>query len=171
MRRAKADSITTSSERAIELARRFTAANGDVIAFVQGLTDDAWGAHCVREGRSVGQVIEHIAAGHLVIGGIVEAMAFGSPLPVAARRTQATGARYNARQAARFAHRSRKDGLRSLRRNGGIVRRFLTSLTDEQLDRTIDTSDGPITARDEIEDGLVGHALRHLEAVQETVAR
>jgi uncharacterized damage-inducible protein DinB len=171
MRRSKEIPTATTSYRAVELERRFAAANGDVIAFVQGLTDDDWCAPCEREGRSVGQVVEHIAAGHLIIGGIVEAMALGSPLPVAARRTQATGARYNARQAARFADRSRKDGLRSLRRNGGIVARFLASLTDEQLDRAIDTAEGPITTRDEIEHGLIGHALGHIEAVRETVAR
>jgi uncharacterized damage-inducible protein DinB len=162
---------TATSDRAVRLARRFDAANGDVVAFVQGMTDDDWAAYCEREGRSVGQVVEHIAAGHLIIGGIVEAMAFGLPLPVAARRTQATGARYNARQAARFADRSRKDGLRSLRRNGVVVGRFLASLTDEQLDRAIDTTEGPITTQDEIEDGLVAHALRHLQAVQEAVAK
>jgi len=77
-----------TSDRAVELARRFHAANGDVIAFAQGLTDDDWTLHCEREGRSVGQVVEHIAAGHLIIGGIVEAMALGLPLPVAARRTE-----------------------------------------------------------------------------------
>jgi uncharacterized damage-inducible protein DinB len=160
-----------TSDRAVELARRFHAANGDVIAFAQGLTDDDWTLHCEREGRSVGQVVEHIAAGHLIIGGIVEAMALGLPLPVAARRTEVTGARYNARQAALFADRSRRDGLQSLRRNGGVVGRFLASLTDEQLDRAIGTTEGPITTQDEIEGGLIGHALRHLEAVRETVAR
>jgi uncharacterized damage-inducible protein DinB len=171
MRRPLAVPTTATSDRAVRVAHRFTEANDDVIAFVRGLTDDDWGAHCEREGRSVGQVVEHIAAGHLIIGGIVEAVAFGLPMPVAARRTQATGARYNARQAARFADRSRKDGLRSLRRNGGVVRRFLASLTDEQLDQAVDTTDGTITTRDAIEDGLIGHALRHLEAAQEAVAR
>lgn len=162
--------MAASSGRAVELARRFAAANGDVIAFVQGLTDDDWRTSCAREGRTVGQVVEHIAAGHLIIGGIVETLALGSPLPVAARRTQTSGARYNARQAARFAEHARRDGLRSLRRNGGIVQRFLASLTDEQLDRATDTIEGPITTQDAIEDGLLGHLLGHFEAVREALS-
>lgn len=157
------------SYRAVQLARRFAAANDDVIAFVGGLTDDEWRAPCEREGRSVGQVVEHVAAGHLIIGGIVEAMALGLPLPAASRRTKATGARYNARQAARFADHSPSDGLRSLRRNGGIVARFLASLTDEQLDRATDTIEGPLTTQDEIEHGLLGHLRRHFEEVRAAV--
>lgn len=159
------------SYRAVQLARRFAAANDDVIAFVGGLTDDEWRAPCEREGRSVGQVVEHVAAGHLIIGGIVEAMALGSPLPVASRRTAAAGARYNARQAARCADHSPTDGLRSLRRNGGIVGRFVAGLTDEQLDRATVTIEGPTTTHDEIEHGLLDHLLHHFEAAQEAVKK
>ena len=161
----------STSERAFELARRFAQANDDVIAFAQELTDDEWRAPCEREGRTVGQVVQHIAAGHLIIGGIVEAMALGTELPVAARRTEADGARYNARQAVRFANRSREDGIRLLRRNGATVRRLIASLTHEQLDRATDTVEGPITTADEIEGGLLGHLLRHFAAVKETVGR
>ncbi len=160
-----------ASERALELARRFAQANDDVIAFAQELTDDEWRAPCEREGRTVGPVVQHIAAGHLIIGGIVEAMALGTELPVAARRTEADGARYNARQAVRFANRSREDGIRLLRRNGATVRRLIASLTDDQLDRATDTVEGPITTVDEIEGGLLGHLLRHFQAVKETVGR
>jgi uncharacterized damage-inducible protein DinB len=159
------------SERAVELARRFAQANDEVIAFVEGLTDEEWQAPCWREGRTVGQVVQHIGAGHRVIGGIVETMTLGAALPVAAHRTEAEGARYNARQAARFAHRSREDGVRLLRRNGATVQRRIAALTDEQLDLTTDTVAGPITTAQEIEHGLLGHMLRHFEAVGETVGR
>ncbi len=169
MKRLRPLPTAAPSDRAVQFARRFATANDDVIAFVGRLTDNDWRAPCEREGRSVGQVIEHIAAGHLIIGGIVEAMALGCPLPIAARRNEATGARYNARQAARFADHSPSDGLRSLRRNGGIVARFLSSLKDEQLDRATDTIEGPITTQDEIEHGLLGHLCRHFEALQEAV--
>lgn len=160
-----------SSQRALDLSRRFATANEAAIAFVQTLSDDEWRSPCIREGRTVGQVVEHIAAGHLVIGGIIEAMAFGRPLPVAARRTAQTGARFNARQAAGFAGHSRQQGLRALRRNGRVIERLLATLSDEQLARTTDTIEGPVTTEQEIEDGLFHHLGAHFEAVRESVGR
>jgi uncharacterized damage-inducible protein DinB len=142
-----------------------------VIAFVQTLSDDEWRSACEPEGRTVGQVVEHVAAGHLVIGGIVEAMADGLPLPVAARRTAETGARFNAHQALGFREHSRQQGLRALRRNGRVVERFLETLTDDQLARTIGTVEGPITTEQEIEEGLLGHANPHFDAVRQSVDR
>lgn len=169
MKRSAPIPAAPTSARAAELARRFAAANEDLIAFVRELTLEEWLAPCEREGRSVGQVVEHIAAGHLIIRGIVEAMALGLPLPIASRRTEATGARFNARQAARYANHSPSDGLRSLRRNGGIVERFLAGLTDEQLDRATETIDGPLTTGDEIEHGLLVHLRRHFDEVRVAV--
>jgi len=160
-----------TSQRALALARRFAAANDEVIAFVATLSDDEWRSSCEREGRSVGQVVEHIAAGHLVIGGILEAMASGSPLPVAARRTAVTGARFNARQADGFAGHTRQRGLRALRRNGRFLERFLAALSDTQLLRTTDTVEGPISTEQEIEGGLLRHLRVHFDAVREAVGR
>ena len=160
-----------SSNRALELARRFSEANDEVIVLTRDLTDDEWRMPCEREGRTVGQVVQHIAAGDRIIAGIVEAMAQGRELPVAARRTAAEGARYNERQAFRFADRSREDGLRLLRRNGAATDRLIASLTDDQLDRSIPTIEGPLTTAEEIEGGLVGHLRIHFEAVRETVGR
>ena len=160
-----------SSNRALELARRFSEANDEVIVFTRDLTDDEWRMPCEREGRTVGQVVQHIAAGDRIIAGIVDAMAQGRELPVAARRTAAEGARYNERQAFRFADRSRDDGLRLLRRNGAATDRLIASLTDDQLDRSIPTIEGPLTTAEEIEGGLLGHLRIHFEAVRETVGR
>ena len=45
------------------------------------------------------------------------------------------------------------------------------SLTDDQLDRSIPTIEGPLTTAEEIEGGLLGHLRIHFEAVRETVGR
>ncbi len=170
MRRPTPNPGCPTSTRALELARRFSEANGEVIAFVEGLSDAAWSTPCEGGARTVGQVICHLAAGHLVIGGIAEAIAFGLPLPVAARRTEVTGARYNARQAAQFAGSTRRDGLRALRRNGGIIARFVAGLTDGELDRAIATTVRPISAAEEIERALLGHLKRHLAEARDALA-
>lgn len=153
----------------MDLARQFRAVNDELTAFTRALSDDDWSTWCEREGRSVGQVIEHIAAGHLIIGGIVEAIAFAQPLPVAARRTDETGARFNARQAVRFSGHTRAQGLRALRRNGGVVERFIEALTDEELSRTIETPDGRLSTGQAIHLGLLGHMRGHFDAVRETI--
>jgi hypothetical protein len=158
-----------TSDRGPDMARRFRAANDELITYTQSLTGEEWAVFCEREGRTVGQVIEHIAAGHLIIGGIVEAMALGLELPVAARRTAETGARFNARQAERFAGHTRAQGLRALRRNGERVARLLGTLTDAELARSIDTIEGPITTAQEIEGGLFGHLQSHFGTVTESV--
>lgn len=168
MRRSKLKS-SGASQCALDLSCRFRTPNDELIAFVQTLSDEAWRAPCEREGRTVGQVVEHIAAGHLVVGEIVEAMAFGFRLPVAARRTEETGARFNARQAAGFAGHSRQQGLRALRRNGRVIERFLSTLSDEQLARTMDTIEGPFTTEREIEQDLFRHLSVHFDAVRASV--
>ena len=45
------------------------------------------------------------------------------------------------------------------------------SLTDDQLDRSIPTIEGPLTTAEEIVGGLLGHLRIHFEAVRETVGR
>jgi len=158
------------STRSSNLARRFLDANDVLIEFVAGLSDEQWRAACPREGRTVGEVVLHIAAGHRIIGGITEAIAKGAPLPPAARRTVATGARFNARQTRLFAGRTRDDGLRLLRQNGRAGAAMIEHLTDDELDRTVSTVDGPLSAEAEIEGGVLGHLDRHLAAVREALS-
>ncbi|MHB8398040.1 MAG: DinB family protein [Candidatus Limnocylindrales bacterium] len=156
--------------RSSNLARRFLDANEALIDFVAGLSDEQWRAACPREGRTVGEVVLHIAAGHRIIGGITQAIAMGAPLPPAARRTVETGARFNARQTLSFAGRTRDDRLRRLRQNGRACAAMIEQLTDDELDRTVSTEGGPLSAEAEIEGGVLGHVDRHLTAVRETVA-
>jgi len=158
------------STRSRTLARRFLDADEALIDLAAGFSDEQWRAACPREGRTVGEVVLHIAAGHRIIGGITEAIAQGAPLPPAARRTVETGARFNARQTLSFAGRTRGDGLRLLRRNGRACAAMIEQLTDDELDRTVSTADGPLSAEAEIEGGLLGHLDRHLSAVREVLS-
>jgi hypothetical protein len=157
-----------SSPRAVELSREFRAANDRVVEFCLALDAAGWTARCEPEGRTIGQVIEHIAAGHLVVGGIVEAMAMGLPLPVAARRTEITGARYNARQVKRFEGHSRDQGLRALRRNGARVERFLAALSDQQLARRAPIGGRSVSVEQVITRSLMRHLGGHLATIEAT---
>ena len=157
--------MVVASRRAAALAAAFRAENEALLALVTAMDENDWTADCSQEGRSVGVVVGHIAGGHLIIGGIVRAIAAGRPLPVQAHRTVEQGAAVNARQARRLATKTRDDTLRTLRANTERMARFIDRLSDEDLRREIVGFPG-LTLADEIERGLIGHLQDHARAVR-----
>ena len=154
-----------ANRRGAALAAAFRAENEALIALVTGMDEHDWTADCSQEGRSVGVVVGHIAGGHLIIGGIVRAIAAGRPLPVQAHRTVEQGAAVNARQARRLATRTLDDTLRTLHANTERMARFIDRLSDEDLRREVGGFRG-LTLADEIERGLIGHLKGHAGAVR-----
>jgi len=154
-----------ASRRAEALAAAFRTENETLIALVSGMDQHDWTADCSQEGRSVGVVVGHIAEGHLIIGGIVRAIAAGRPLPVQAYRTVEQGTAVNARQARRLATRTRDDTLQTLHANTERMARFIDRLSDEDLRREVGGFHG-LTLADEIERGLIGHLQVHVRAVR-----
>ena len=140
-----------ASSRAQALASEFRAENEALIALVADMHERDWSADCPDEGRSVGVVVGHIAQGHLIVGGIVRAIAAGRPLPVQARRTVEQGARFNARQARRLASATRDEALRVLRTNTDRMARIIGRLSDEDLAREAVGVPG-LTLADEVPD-------------------
>jgi len=157
--------MVVASRRAAALAAAFRAENEALLALVTAMDENDWTADCPQEGRSVGVVVGHIAEGHLIIGEIVRAIAAGRPLPVQAYRTVEQGAAVNARQARRFATRTRDDTLRTLHANTKRMARFIERLSDEDLRRGMVGFPG-LTLADEIERGLIGHLKGHAGAVR-----
>jgi hypothetical protein len=110
-------------------------------------------------------VVGHIAEGHLIIGGIVRAIAAARPLPVQAHRTVEQGAVVNAQQARRLAALTRDAALRTLHANTELMARFIERLSDEDLRREVVGFHG-LTLANEIERGLIGHLQVHAGAVR-----
>ena len=69
------------SERAIALADNFTAFNNEVIAFVEGCSDEDWWQTTEAEGWTVAAVCRHIASGHYAILGWAQMIVDGEALP------------------------------------------------------------------------------------------
>ncbi len=157
--------MVVACRRAEALASAFRAENKALIALVTDMNEHDWTADCPQEGRAVGVVVGHIAEGHLIIGGIVRAIAAGRPLPVQAYRTVEQGADVNARQALRLATRTRDDTLQTLHANTERMARFIDRLSDEDLRREVVGFPG-LTLADEIERGLIGHLQVHVRAVR-----
>jgi hypothetical protein len=153
------------SERAETLATSFERANAQVLSFVELLSDRQWQTWCEQEGRTVGVVVYHIAAGYLLIGNMIHALAKGFPLPA-----QTDAESFNARQAEEHVNCTPAEALDLLRRNGGHVAGMLRGLSDEQLGRTAISPRGrTLTIEDAVERGLVAHLSGHFETVRETL--
>jgi hypothetical protein len=153
------------SAHAETLADSFEGANALLVSFVEGLSETQWQTWCEREGRTVGVVVYHIAAGYLLIGNAIHALANGLPLP-----NQTDADSFNARQAEGHAQCTLAEALDLLNRNGGSVAAMLRCLGDEQLARTTVSPRGrTLTIDDAVEHGLVTHLNGHFAAVRETL--
>jgi hypothetical protein len=153
------------------LAEEFERVNGEVVAFVEGLSDQDWQTWCDREGRRVGVVVYHIAAGHLFIAEHIEAITRGAILPTPGPATDQDAAQANAEQAQEHACCTHAEALDLLGRNGAQVIAMLRGLTDEQLNATQVVLGEKIGLKERIERWLFGHATGHLAALRETVGR
>jgi hypothetical protein len=157
--------LPSMSERADALAGSFDRANAQVVSFVELLSNRQWRTWCEQEGRTVGVVVYHIAAGYLIIGNMIDALANGLPLTA-----QTDAESFNARQAEEHANCTQIEALDLLRRNGGHVAGMLRGLSDEQLERTAISPRGrTLTIEDAVERGLVAHLSGHFETVQEAL--
>src|SRR6266446_4235574 len=119
------------SKRAETLAASFERANIQLVSFVELLSDTQWWIWCEREGRTVGVVVYHIAAGYILIGNAIQALANGLPLPI-----QTDAESFNAQQAEEHAECTPAEALDLLDRNCSNVAGMLRGLSDEQLGRT-----------------------------------
>ncbi|MDQ6857671.1 MAG: DinB family protein [Chloroflexota bacterium] len=164
-------SPTEPPESSETLAVRFEQANAEVLDLVERLSEPDWLTWCEREGRSVGVVTYHIAAGHLIIGEQIQAIASGISFPTRGTGTPEDAATINARQAEENATCTRDETLSLLRHNGGRVAAMLRGLTDEQLRHTALVRDRPVSLRERIDGGLFGHLRSHLAALRETLDR
>jgi hypothetical protein len=158
------------SSLAEPLAATFERANAEVMLFVERLSEAEWRAWCEREGRAVGVVVYHIAAGHLIIGEQIEALAQGLPPPTHGITTAEDAARFNALQAEEHASCTRAEVLALLQRNGAQVAALLRALSDQQLAQTTVVRERTMTLQERIERSLLGHLHSHLAAVRETLS-
>lgn len=155
-------------ERAQALADRFDAANDDLIAVVNRLTDVQWKAECAREGWSVGVTAHHVAAWYDGTVWLIQAVANGlTEAPMTAEQLH----RENAQHARQHAGCTRQETAEFLRRDGAKVVEAIRSLQDEHLDRRVKLHAGEMTLERAIEFLLVDHVADHLRSIRDAVER
>lgn len=121
------------SARAKQLAERLRAFNADIIAFVEGCSEQHWKKTCAKEEWPVGVTARHIASGHFEAVELARMLVKGEKLPEFTMDQLVEMANAHARQHAGC---TRDEVLGLLRRNGAALVDFAAGLSDVELDRS-----------------------------------
>ena len=148
---------------AADLADRFESANREVIDYVLGPAAAAWDTPTAAEGWPVGVTARHIALGHRLVAGWIDALRQGEPITGI---EDIDGA--NAREAARGVVASPQDVAALLQENGARTSAALRQLSDEDLNREVEF--GPRRLPGEVVAGAaIRHAQVHLESIRQAL--
>lgn len=151
------------SQRAEELATQFETINGQFRDTVEAMSDAQWHATTDEEGWTVGVAAHHAASGHGGLSGMVQAAATGQPLPPI---TPEQLNEANAQHAKDFANVSKEEVLATLDSGVGPAATLIRSLSDEQLQRGVETPFGGTMTTDQIiSNVLIGHVQQHLASI------
>ena len=156
------------AERAEALAAKFEAENNDLIATVEGASDEQWKTKTADEGWSVGVVAHHIAGGHPLIAGLVGALASGADLP-ALTTEQLDQA--NGQHAEEHAGCTKEETLEMLRTGGSAAATAVRGLSDEQLDITNEVIAGApeMSVEQVIENVMIGSVTGHHASIKKSI--
>jgi hypothetical protein len=152
--------------RGEQLAAQLEQANNDVIATIEGLSDEQWKAVTEEEGWSVGVLAHHIAVSHEGVGNLVQALANGAPVPPITMDVINAG---NAQHAQQYANVSKEETLEVLRNGGARAVGMLRSLSDEQFDRSGQLLGGTVTCQQITENILINHPRSHLQSIKKAI--
>ena len=152
--------------RGEQLAAQLEQANNDVIATIEGLSDEQWKAVTEEEGWGVGVLAHHIADSHGDISGLVQALANGAPVPPITMDMINAG---NAQHAQQFAAVSKDETLELLRSGGAKAVAVLRGLSDQQFDRSGQLLGGTVTCQQITENILINHPRSHLQSIKKAL--
>jgi uncharacterized damage-inducible protein DinB len=153
------------TQRAKELAARFTTFNDQVIAFVENCSDEDWQKVCAGEEWTVGVVAHHLAAGHYGALDWAERIVAGEPLP---DLNFDTINQMNAQHAQQHADCTKQEVLTILRERGSAIAASVGGLTDADLDRTAHLAliGGDISTQQFIENIIINSGGEHLSSMK-----
>ena len=157
--------------QAESLARSVEQANGELVSLLERCSDEQWRASCRAEAWPVGVTAHHVAGGHEALSNFVRLLASGQPLPPI---TSEMLDRMNAEHAEQYADCGRAETIELLRRNGEAAAETVRRLSDEQLDRSAPMTimgGAPVSARQMIENVLIGHVREHATSIRAALDR
>jgi hypothetical protein len=156
--------------RAEELAVRVERGAALLAAFAVGLSDAEWNTR-VRDGRTVGAVVHHVATMYPIEIDVARTIAGGKAVEGV---TWEAVAGINAKHEAEFANVGKATALELLRRNSSEAAAAVRTFSDAELDTAAPFSlsfDAPMTAQFVIEDHALRHAWHHLARIRSALGR
>lgn len=156
--------------RAEALATRIEQGAAGLANFAESLSDTEWRTK-VRDGRTVGAIVHHVANVYPIEIDLARTIASGKEV---AGVTWEVVAELNAKHAEEQAGVTKAAALDLLRRNSKQAAEAVRALSDDELDRAAPFSlsfDAPVTAQFVIEDHALRHSWHHLARIRSALGR
>ena len=157
-------------KRAEVLAGRVEAGAELLAQFAEGLTDAEWNAR-VRDGRTVGVIVHHVASMYPVEIEVARAIAGGNAVEAV---TWEDVAGINAKHAVEQAKVNKATAVGLLRTNSKEAAAAVREFSDAELDTAAPFSlsfGAPMTAQFVVEDHALRHAWHHLARIKQALGR
>jgi DinB family protein len=158
------------SLRAKSLAARLEQGAALLAEFAESMTDAEWNTR-VRDGRTVGVIVHHVASMYPIEMDAARTIASGKPVVGV---TWELIADINAQHARENAATTKADALALLRRNSQTAASGIRQFSDAELDTAAPFSlsfDAPMTAQFVLEDHPVRHSWHHLARIHAALGR
>ena len=156
--------------RAEALATRIEQGAAGLAAFAESLSDTEWRTR-VKDGRTVGVIVHHVATVYPIEIDLARTIASGKAV---AGVTWEFVADLNAKHAQEQAGVKKAEALDLLRRNSKQAAEAARAFSDDELDRAAPFSlsfDAPVTAQFVIEDHALRHSWHHLARIRSALGR
>ena len=150
-------------ERAATLADQLERVNNDLIATIEGCSDEQWKNACAGETWSVGVTAHHVASNLEPVAQLAQLVANGDPLPPI---TMDMIHQQNEQHAQQYASCTRAETAELARKSGRVAVDLVRGLDDEQLNRSARVLANDMTAGAIVEHILIGHIDSHLQSIR-----
>ena len=157
-------------KRAEALAGRVEAGAELLAQYAEGLSDAEWNAR-VRDGRTVGVIVHHVASMYPIEIEVARSIAGGKAVEGV---TWEDVAGINAKHSVEHARVTKAQALELLRKNSREAAAAVREFTDAELDTAAGFSlsfDAPMTTQFVVEDHAMRHAWHHLARIRQALGR
>lgn len=157
-------------KRAEALAGRVEAGAELLAQYAEGLSDAEWNAR-VRDGRTVGVIVHHVASMYPIEIEVARSIAGGKAVEGV---TWEDVAGINAKHSVEYAKVTKAQALELLRKNSREAAAAVREFTDAELDTAAGFSlsfDAPMTTQFVVEDHAMRHAWHHLARIRQALGR
>jgi hypothetical protein len=156
--------------RASDISKRIQSFAGEVITFVEKLSDSDWIKTCDWEDWTVGVPARHLGAAHFAISKMASIIVKGEALPPLSMDQINEMSEKDSRK---HADCTKAEALEFLRKNSDELASFIARLTDAELDRkgSMPAFGGEVTTEQLIDYIIFQSAAQHFNSMRAAVGQ